>query len=318
MKTIRKQITAALVSIMLISACRDESLQVVPTWQSAVHGYIEVTDGAQDNFFYKNTTPVGLDFMWNSIDNKLSVVKIDFYVHFNEPYVDKDGNSKKAVHGGTKGKLVKTVSAPPGNRSVAQITISQDEIYQVYKDATFDYDGDGVGTPVFNNPAHPDRVADGRFVEADEFRLTWQLFTDDGRVFTKWGPSVCTEFPNANCQYDWVVVCPFPGSSTFTGSYACEEPGYATYPVAFTLKSGSTTTIVNDNFWDVGASIEYVINGANGTVTIPLQNFSYSGTDYTVSGSGTINNCNGGMSVDYAVKSGGADVDVNTHSFTKN
>ena len=41
----------------------------------------------------------------------------------------------------------------------------------------------------------------------DDLTIRWEYTTDDGRLFKKWGVSVCTEFPGANCSADFGVVC---------------------------------------------------------------------------------------------------------------
>jgi hypothetical protein len=320
MKRINKLLLVFAGLLVSFVACKDEDLQVVPDWETGVHTDITVPAGAQDNFFYRNAAPVTVDFLWNSIDSKNTVTKIEFYVQFNEPYVDLDGNDKLAKHGGSSGVLIKTLegAAVPANRTKTQITFSQAEVFALYQNATFNYDGDATTpeTPVFNNPAHPDRVADGHFVEADEFQLKWKVYTEDGRIFDSWSPSVCNEFPNAACQFDWVVVCPFTSINVFTGNYSCNEPGYGDYDVTFALKAGNTVT--NDNFWDVGSAIDYVIDPATGKVAVATgASFVYSGTTYLLSGSGTINNCNGDMIVKYTITTtAGAPVETNTHTFT--
>lgn len=313
-------------------SCKDDSIVSIPNWESAVHADVAVAGEA--NFKYKSSDPITLDYYWNSIDSKLTVVKIDFYVQFNEPYIDSEGNPKVAKIGGEEGKLLRTLegSAIGANRTKFKVAVTQDQIYALYKDATFDYDGsstdsDGDGkcdkgcnapVAVFKNPATiADRIEGGRFIEADEFKLLWRLTTNDGRVFKSWGVSVCTEFPNASCDYNWVVVCPYPGINFFSGAYKCTEPGYGTYDVGITLKSGSQTTIVVDNFWDAGAVIEYVIDAAKGTISIPEQSFKLGANTYTVTGAGEINNCNGSMVVPYVVKQGATTVDTNTHTFKK-
>lgn len=103
--------------------------------------------------------------------------------------------------------------------------------------------------------------------------------------------------------------------SAFVGAYDCEEPGYGVYTVNFAA-GDQPGVIVNDNFWDSGVSIEYVLDVC-GTVTIPNQSFT-AGATYTVTGSGTYNTATGEIVVDYVVKSAaGATVDANTHTFTR-
>lgn len=113
--------------------------------------------------------------------------------------------------------------------------------------------------------------------------------------------------------------CPFV-IDNFLGDYDCDEPGYAVYDVSFSLKPGTSNTIINDNFWDFCLEIEYVLDPSTNTVTIPEQiAFDCGGTSRTVSGSGTIEPCTGKMTVDYTVirTSTGAISDQNTHTFTR-
>lgn len=103
--------------------------------------------------------------------------------------------------------------------------------------------------------------------------------------------------------------------SAFVGAYDCDEPGYAVYTVHFTA-GDEPGVIVNDNFWDSGAEIEYVLDVC-GTVTIPSQTFA-AGATYTVTGSGTYDPNTEQIIVDYVVKNAaGSTVDSNTHTFTR-
>lgn len=108
--------------------------------------------------------------------------------------------------------------------------------------------------------------------------------------------------------------------SKFLGAYDCDEPGYAVYDVNFTSGT-STNEIVNDNFWDAGASITYTLNPAAGSVSISPQNFFYGPTELRVvsTGSPSIDPCTGRMVVPYRVTrvSNGAIVEENTHTFTR-
>lgn len=106
----------------------------------------------------------------------------------------------------------------------------------------------------------------------------------------------------------------FVDVASFEGAYLCDEPGYDIYPVSFTVGDGPGE-LVNDNFWDAGAEITYVLDVC-GTVTIPAQTLL--GGAYNVTGSGTYDVDTKEMVVDYVVKSAaGATVDSNTHTFVK-
>lgn len=206
-----KRISTYLFSLTLIAAtalsCKDESLIKLPVWESAVHGFGTLTSDPGVGFTTANaSTTVDVDFQWNSIDKKNTVTNIELYVVFNEAYVDKDENNAVARHGGSAGFKVKSI-APQGNREKGSFTISQEEVYAVYQSASFDY-GFGKGSQaVFSDPLGKGRSSSKKFVPGDSFTLKWTLTTDDGRVFDSWSPSVCTEFPGANCQIDWLVSC---------------------------------------------------------------------------------------------------------------
>jgi hypothetical protein len=108
--------------------------------------------------------------------------------------------------------------------------------------------------------------------------------------------------------------------NNFTGDYDCDEPGYDVYPVTFTIKD--CETITNDNFWDAGFEIDYVLDAAAGTVTIPLQEFDATPFGLgilTVEGDGPFDPDTHAMVVDYTIKrqSNGSVVETNTHTFTK-
>lgn len=191
----------------LITACKDESLQIVPEWGSAVHGFADVSSTNADFLYNDPAVDVDIDLKWISIDSKLTVTKIEVYALFDEAYIDVDGNPSVASHGGTEGKLLTSFegSAVPANRTAVNFTVTQNALYELYKTAKFDY-GNGE-VDVFTNPAKPQRNATQHFMWDDAITIRWEYTTDDGRVFSTWAPSVCTEFPGANCEVAIAVVC---------------------------------------------------------------------------------------------------------------
>ena len=207
MKNIFTYLFAILSIGALLVSCKDDSLVAVPDWGSGVHGYGVLTSDPAVGFSTSNkSATVDVNFLWKSIDKLNTVTNIDLYVAFNEAYVDKDGNNAVASHGGSFGLKVKSVT-PLGNAEVGSFTISQDEVYAAYQSATFDYGfGDGSES-VYSDPLGKGRSSNKKFVPGDTFTLKWILTTDDGRVFDSWSPSVCTEFPEVNCQLDWAVSC---------------------------------------------------------------------------------------------------------------
>jgi hypothetical protein len=243
-----KKYTKYLLSLIAIGitfqSCKDEELITLPVWESAVHGYTVVNGATTD--FKRGDASVDIDFdlKWKSIDNKNVVTKIDLYVLFNEKYKDIDKNDKTVKHGGDAGKLVKSFSGSevPANNTVKTFSISQADVFAAYSGATYDYGfGDG-NVSVFSNPRKPSRNATtNKFIPGDNFTIKWTLTTEDGRVFDSWSPSVCTEFPEANCQVDWTVVC----------AKTIEQ------------RTGTWTVIMADDYGDGwnGAKIEAVVDG---------------------------------------------------------
>ena len=216
MKNLNKYLITGIITIGFLMSCKDDSLQVVPEWGSAVHGLGAFSATTDDVNFIKGDPSVELDFdlLWNSIDGKLTVEKIDIYVVFNEAYKDADGNPKTAKHGGDQGRLFMTLegSSVPSNKELTSFSISQDDLYALYSDATFKYDvttGDDPVLPVWGaGSIRLDRnTSSFKFVDGDTFQVRWAFTTDDGRVFSTWGVSVCTEFPGANCSVNFAAVC---------------------------------------------------------------------------------------------------------------
>lgn len=120
----------------------------------------------------------------------------------------------------------------------------------------------------------------------------------------------------------FTTVCPF-NINTFVGNYSTDEPGYGIYPNVSVL-GPNPNSIVIDNFWDVGASIEYSFNPTTGTVTIPGQTFVLGPNTYNVvsNAGSSFDPCTGNFVVPYTVRLGstpgsGPVVDNNTHTFTK-
>jgi len=231
MRKLKILIIASVLLLGAITSCKDDSIVIVPEWESAVHGLGAFAAGSPQNFVFQNPS-INLNFtlQWVSIDKKRTVTKMDLYVLFNEPYTDPDGNPATAKHGGDDGFLVSTLegSEVPANRTNTEFSFSQAQLYELYKDAEFDYDKEGPNPaiPVFNNPDVPDRTPATPFVKGDALQLRWVFTTDDGRVFDKWGISVCTEFPGANCAVNWGVICASDLAGTYDVVSTFDSPGY--------------------------------------------------------------------------------------------
>lgn len=207
MRKLKIWIIASVLLLGAATSCKDDSLVIVPTWESAVHGLAEVTSTNTDFSYNDPTIDLDMELQWISIDSKATVNRIEVFALFNEAYIDLDGNPKVASHGGEDGKsiLVLEGSEVPANRTPFNLSVSQSQLYELYKEATFDYGNGEVS--VFENPDKPQRNDEQRFMWDDALQIRWEFTTADGRVFDAWGVSVCTEFPGANCQIDFGVAC---------------------------------------------------------------------------------------------------------------
>lgn len=260
MKKLLNRYTIALLTVLVsVVACKDDSFQAVPEWGSGVNGFASLQEGSAANFLLGNsTTTIDANIRWISIDEKLTVNKIETYITFDEAYVDVEGNPRTARHGGTTGVLFRTFEGAEvlGNREDLAISISQADIYELYKDNTFNYCGapgaDGVS--VFSNSLKPSRSPSQRFLNGDSFRLRWIFETTDGQRVSAWSPSVCNEFPGSNCSLPFSVVC----SSSLAGVYnystinmvggqgGPSDPGPTTGSVTIAVGASPTSYTVTD------------------------------------------------------------------------
>lgn len=201
MKTIKIYFSYISIALFLVlGSCKNEDSFPIPDPDAAVHGFARFTSGSARDFSLSNTaTPLNFEIQWVSIDNKLSVDKIQLFVTFTEDYKDLDNNPRVAIHGK---KALKEVSGL-GNRQFGGFSISQAEVYALFQSAQFNYGTGAVA--VFNNPAKPTRNTTNRFIVGDKFTVSWALTTSDGKLFDSWSDSVCLEFPGANCSLPWTV-----------------------------------------------------------------------------------------------------------------
>ena len=74
-----------LAALASISSCKDEDRVIVPEWESGVHGLGKFATTTADVNFIKGDPSVDLtiDLLWNSIDHKNEVTRIDLYIAFN-------------------------------------------------------------------------------------------------------------------------------------------------------------------------------------------------------------------------------------------
>jgi hypothetical protein len=211
MKSIKIFILTTIFTFGFLMSCKDDSLEGIPDWETGVNGLGEFSETSEDVNFIKGDPSVDLtvDLLWNSIDKKNTVVKMELYILFNEAFLDENDNPKTAKHGGDEGVLFMTLEGDdvPANKEVISFTISQDDVYALYEGATYDY---GTGElPVWGvGSIRADRnTADFKFVDGDTFQLIWKFTTADGRVFDNWGISVCTELPGSSCSVNWGTAC---------------------------------------------------------------------------------------------------------------
>ncbi len=287
MRTNKLYIALAAFVFLLPFSCQDDDLIPEPDFETAVHGFAQLSQGSAANFkFGDPSVNLSVDLQWISIDSENTVNKIEIYVFFNESYVDLEGNPTTARHGGTNGKLLLSLegSEVPGNRTNTTFSLTQDAIYELYKDARFDY-GNGE-VPVWGNPDKPRRNdSNFKFIDGDSFSIRWILYTADGRKFDTWNDSVCLEFPGANCSLAWGIIC----ESDIGGSYTMVSNGTEYYGSAFSYTFTETfepTGVegkyrikdlsggMEPNIWG-NPDVEAVVIDECGAIKLDLTQFSY-------------------------------------------
>lgn len=254
MKKIYRHILSALcIATAAVTSCKDEDRVIVPEWESGVHGRGTFNASTADVNFIKGdpSVDITIDLLWNSIDNKNRVTKIELFLLFNEAYVDQDGNPKVAAHGGGNGELFRTFEGGnvPADKTPTTFTIAQDDVFALYNGKSYDYFGDGAHPIWGAESIREDRDTENfKFVDGDAFSLKWVFTTEDGRVFNFWGVSVCTEFPGANCAVNWQAVC----------SQIINEP------------AGAWTINMKDAYGDGwnGAAVTAVVDGVSTNYTL--------------------------------------------------
>jgi len=276
--------------LAVITSCKDDSLVIVPEWESAVHGLGDFATGSAQNFVFGDpAVDIDLTLRWVSIDKKASVERMEVYALFNETYTDPDGVPATAKHGGDDGVLIATYEGAslPDNAEDIAFSVSQDAIYQLYKNNTFDYDKNPATspTPVFNNPGNPDRSPSNPMVKGDVVQIRWEFTTSDGRLFNSWSPSVCNEFPGANCAVNWGVICvsdlggTYDMVSTWTESGGSTGGGSYVTNLTATAVSGKYTIAdlsggMEPEFWG-NPPVACTIIDECSTIKLDLTTFSY-------------------------------------------
>jgi hypothetical protein len=204
MKILKYSTFSAVVALFCILFACKKVASPLPEFDSAIHALGKLTD----TFAIKTPTAAATyKWRWVSIDGLNTVSKVEYYVTFKDSYTDKDKNSRTANYGTKLWKVIEG-GAVGTNRTDISGSITQAEVYTLFKDATVDY-GLGAGSlPVFSQRA---RTATTPFIKSDGISITWYIYTADGRKFTTWSPAVCSSlldaFGNllANCSMDIAV-----------------------------------------------------------------------------------------------------------------
>jgi hypothetical protein len=307
----------ALLSLISLTACRDEALNPVPVWEPAVHGFGVfdtggTTKSALTNDYLRNfpasgqdaaTATIPLKVRWVSLDSKLTVSKVEVYLEMIEYYKDADQNDKKVSLGN---KIVKTITTPAANRQWNAFTISGTEAYNLFKDATVKYDKTNA-VKVFENPANP-RPKGQWFNGSEDFIVTWVLTTSDGKVFNKFSEtSICGDptdlsEASANCRLTFNVnPCEFSNSLFEGGNWVITADDWNDFgglgksvrvkpgPAANELTVQVTSTDVDHK--DLVLTVD-----KSGKVVIAKQAYGSYSPDpvvYSAEGSGSVNGCKG-------------------------
>ncbi len=264
MKNIIKFLLVFAAMLIGTVACQDESLitKNVPKWDTAINTFASKQTGSAADFVNGNAAvDIDLNWRWISADGNNTVTKVEYFILFDEKYIDKEGNDKTVRHGGTAGKLFKTLegAAIGASRADVGFSVTQADIYNVYKSAKYNYCGTEVS--VFSNTLKPSRTPANPFLAGDSFTLKWTVYTADGRIFDSWSPSVCNEVPGSNCQFGWGVVCTSNLAGTFNYSTTVSAVGPGGVPQATPLTGTITFTSVSTGSY-TNPDVSYGVYGA--------------------------------------------------------
>jgi hypothetical protein len=317
------------ISAFVIQSCRDESLNPVPKWESGLHAYT-IFDGiafdgkplSRPQPYEKNNAKnfpadgqddpavnVPFKIRWVSLDNKLTVAKIDVYIKMFESYVDPAGNPQKAELSGGTGKLLTSITAPTGNRQWNAFKVTPTQIYNLFKDATVKYDKVNA-TKVFENPkkARPKgQWFDGK---TDEFQIFWKLTSTEGLVYESWGPNLCGDptavsEANSNCTLNFTINgCEFKTTQFDAGNWTVDVDTWQDFKIGTAVRvkggPGADQITVEATATDVDHKdlVLTVTDKFTGAVKINKQaygiyKFLNDPNTYSAEGSGNINGCAG-------------------------
>ena len=264
MDIFKKKYVYALVMLAVgLGSCRDEALSPYVDPLPGVNGFAAINEATSDfgkllpspsappvnttSFSYSKWVSSGSPFIfrWFSFDKKITITKVEFYAYFSEPYTDADGNPAVANHGGatpTGGKLIPALTLSNlenGKKTTVNVTAAQ--VYDLYKDAEFDYNGDKVKEKVFANAK---RTVNRRFLPTDNVLIRWKLYAADGTVYRSWSPSIESGEPAfANASFKWGLSLP------------------AIVSIDNISTPGQVISIKGGDFSDVPEEIEVTFNG---------------------------------------------------------
>ncbi len=237
---------------MLVFTSCEEPVDPYPLFETVPHGFGKINAGTPTSFFYgNNSSKIDGTLEWISTDNAVKVTKIDIMVTWNESFKDKDGIGLTANHGK---KVIKSITSVADQRKPNAFSVSAAEIYEKFKDVSFDYKDDLGSRKVFSsNPKDADRSGGNYFTSNDRFTVTWAFTGDDGRYFDSWSQGICSETVGSNCQLTVGVVC----VSTLAGTYksvatgsstddCCKEPSYTVSGEVTLTAKGTGTYEISD------------------------------------------------------------------------
>jgi hypothetical protein len=222
MYNIKSKIFGAWIFLALFAISCEKAYDPYPTFETVPHsfGKFKAATPTSLNFGNNNSKLEG-DLLWISTDGKVKVTESDLYITWTESYKDKDGLPKTANHGKRKLKNSTDVGAA---REAKPWSFTAVDIYNLFKDAKFDYKDDKGVVAVFDAPKDGDRSASSRFTSNDKFVLSWAFKGDDGRYFDSWSGGICSETVGSNCSLTFGVIC----TSAIEGTYKAVAVGKST------------------------------------------------------------------------------------------
>ncbi len=235
--------------LSFLMSCED-AYNPYPNFESAPHGLGKYKPGTPTSLFFgDNKSKLEGDVQWISTDGAVTVDEIDLFISWNEGYLDQDGLPKTASHGKKKLRTLPAGSA----RTPQNFSFTAEDVYNLFKGATFDYkDGAGV-RDVFNNPKDPSRSSSSYLTTNDKFVFSWAFKASDGRYFDSWSGGICNNSVGANCQLNFNIVC----LSELVGTYNYRAIGWCGTEKTGTLELKSAGTGVYEPYLDGAAEPDF-------------------------------------------------------------